>query len=76
MAILNAIATVIAMLTFVGIVWWAWSRGREKDNREAAMLPFDLPDESPNAGSSEADSPAGDATESAVTKKHNGGSHE
>ena len=44
-AIINGIATVLAMLTFFGICWWAFSRGRAKDNREAAMLPFALPDE-------------------------------
>lgn len=45
MAILNAIGTVLAFLTFIGIVFWAFSRGRKKDNEEAAMLPFSLPDE-------------------------------
>jgi len=45
MAILNALATVAAMITFFGIVWWAFSRGRADANREAAMLPFALPDE-------------------------------
>ena len=46
MAILNGLVTLIAMLTFVGIVWWAFSRGRVEANREASMLPFALPDES------------------------------
>jgi len=45
LAYLNAIATVLAMLTFFGIIWWAFSKGRKKANEEAAMLPFDLPDE-------------------------------
>jgi cytochrome c oxidase cbb3-type subunit 4 len=45
MAILNAIGTVLAFVTFIGIVFWAFSRGRKKDNDEAAMLPFALPDE-------------------------------
>ncbi len=45
MAVLNGIATVVAMITFFGIVWWAFSRGRADANREAAMLPFALPDE-------------------------------
>jgi cytochrome c oxidase cbb3-type subunit 4 len=45
MAILNAIVTIVAMLTFLGIVWWAFSGGRAKANQEAAMLPFALPDE-------------------------------
>ena len=44
-AILNAIATVVALATFLGIIWWAFSRGRAQANREAAMLPFALPDE-------------------------------
>lgn len=46
MAILNAIGTVLAMLVFFGIVWWAFSSKRKKANDEAANLPFDLPDES------------------------------
>lgn len=45
MAVLNAVATIIAMLTFVGIVVWAFSRGRADANREASMLPFTVPDE-------------------------------
>jgi len=45
--ILNGIMTVLGMLTFFGIVWWAYSAGRVKDNQEAAMLPFSLPDDSP-----------------------------
>jgi cytochrome c oxidase cbb3-type subunit 4 len=45
MAYLNAIATVLAMLTFFGIIWWAFSKGRKKANEEAANLPFVLPDE-------------------------------
>lgn len=45
LAYLNAIATVLAMVTFFGIVWWAYSKGRKKANEEAANLPFDLPDE-------------------------------
>ncbi|HLS17698.1 MAG TPA: CcoQ/FixQ family Cbb3-type cytochrome c oxidase assembly chaperone [Paenalcaligenes sp.] len=44
-AFLYAVATILSMITFFGIVAWAWSRGRAKDNKEAAMLPFDLPDE-------------------------------
>lgn len=45
LAYLNALATVLAMLTFFGIVWWAFSKGRQDANRESAMLPFALPDE-------------------------------
>ena len=44
-AYLNALSTVLAMLTFFAIVWWAFSKDRQEANREAAMLPFALPDE-------------------------------
>jgi len=43
--VLNGIVTAIALLTFLGIVIWAYSHGRTKANQEAAMLPFALPDE-------------------------------
>lgn len=45
MAIMNAIGTVLAMIVFFGIVWWAFSPKRKKANEEAAHIPFDLPDE-------------------------------
>jgi cytochrome c oxidase cbb3-type subunit 4 len=45
LAYLNGIATVLAMLTFFGIIWWAFSKGRQQANEEAANLPFVLPDE-------------------------------
>jgi len=41
----SGIATILAMVTFIGICWWAFSSGRSAANREAAMLPFALPDE-------------------------------
>ncbi|HJW24402.1 MAG TPA: CcoQ/FixQ family Cbb3-type cytochrome c oxidase assembly chaperone [Rhodocyclaceae bacterium] len=37
---LRSITTVISMLTFLGIVWWAYSRGNQKRFDEAANLPF------------------------------------
>ncbi len=42
---LTGIVTILSMVTFLGIVWWAWSKHRVKDNEQAANLPFDLPDE-------------------------------
>lgn len=39
------IMTIVAIITFFGIVWWAWSARRAEDNQKASMLPFDLPDE-------------------------------
>ncbi len=32
--------TLLCMLTFVGIIVWAWSARRKNDFDEAAMLPF------------------------------------
>jgi cytochrome c oxidase cbb3-type subunit 4 len=45
LAYLNALSTVLAMVTFFAIVWWAYSSGRRAANHEAEMLPFALPDE-------------------------------
>lgn len=47
MALINGVVTLLAMLTFAGIVWWAFSKGRAEANQEASMLPFDLPEEYP-----------------------------
>lgn len=43
--ILMGIVTALALITFLGIVAWAWSKGRAQANHDASMLPFDLPDE-------------------------------
>lgn len=51
MATLTAFSTLIFLVVFIGIVCWAWSGGRRHANREAAWLPFALPDE---AGDDEA----------------------
>jgi len=32
--------TVVLMIAFLGIVWWAYSRRRKKSFDEAANLPF------------------------------------
>ena len=37
---LRSIATVISLLTFVGIVAWAWSKRNQSNFEEAAQLPF------------------------------------
>jgi len=41
----RSIITVISMLTFVGIVLWAYSARRKNDFDEAAMLPFNEEDD-------------------------------
>lgn len=62
----TGIMTAIALLTFIGIVWWAFSRGREKANRDSAMLPFAQPDEVDLAAKKEAE---GDGKRDARDKK-------
>jgi len=37
---LRSIITVLSMLAFLGICWWAYSRGSQKNFEEAANLPF------------------------------------
>ena len=44
-AYLSATSTVVGLLLFLGIVWWAWSGHRKGANEESAKLPFELPDE-------------------------------
>ena len=41
----RSIITVISMLTFIGIVLWAYSVRRKNDFDEAAMLPFNEEDD-------------------------------
>ncbi len=38
---LRSAATLVSFVTFIGIVWWAWSKRRADDFSEAARLPFD-----------------------------------
>jgi cytochrome c oxidase cbb3-type subunit 4 len=38
---LRSIFTVLAMLLFIGIVWWAFSDQRKQTYEAAAMLPLD-----------------------------------
>lgn len=38
---LRSITTLVSLLVFVGIVWWAWSKRRTSDFEEAANLPFE-----------------------------------
>lgn len=49
---LRSIMTVVSLLTFVGIVWWAFSRGNKGRFDEAANLPFAENDEDAMPGAS------------------------
>jgi cytochrome c oxidase cbb3-type subunit IV len=52
---LRALGTLLAFLTFIGIVVWAYSRSSRSEFDEAERLPFaesdlsDLPDRKPRA---------------------------
>jgi len=37
----RGIHTLLVMIAFLGICWWAYSARRKKPNDEAANLPFD-----------------------------------
>ncbi len=38
---LRSLATVVGLITFIGIVVWAYSRGNAADFEQAANLPFE-----------------------------------
>lgn len=42
---IGSVLTVIAFAAFVGIVVWAYGRGRKRAFEEAANAPFALPDD-------------------------------
>ena len=37
---LQGIGTILTMIAFLGVCWWAFSDGKKKDFDEAAQLPF------------------------------------
>jgi cytochrome c oxidase cbb3-type subunit 4 len=44
MVMVRSVMTLVAFLTFIGIIAWAWSGQRKADFDEAARLPFDNED--------------------------------
>ena len=44
-SVIGAATTVLSFVLFLGIVAWAYSRGRRKAFDEAANAPFALPDD-------------------------------
>ena len=42
---LSSLMTVVSFITFIGIVFWAYSGRRKKAFDEAANAPFALPDD-------------------------------
>jgi cytochrome c oxidase cbb3-type subunit 4 len=53
---LHSITTLVTFITFIGIVFWAWSGKRRPEFEAAANAPFALPDdaEGPNTNASAA----------------------
>ena len=39
--IISGIVTVIFIVVFIGIVWWAYSKGNKQRFEDAGKLPFD-----------------------------------
>jgi len=37
---LRSIVTVVSLLTFLGVIWFAYAKGNQKRFDEAAQLPF------------------------------------
>jgi cytochrome c oxidase cbb3-type subunit 4 len=37
---MRTVVTVVSLLTFIGIIVWAWSKRNKRDFDEAAQLPF------------------------------------
>ena len=38
---LRGLATLLALLAFVGVVWWAWSGRRRQTYEQAARMPLE-----------------------------------
>jgi len=38
---MQGIGTILAMIAFLGVCWWAFSKHKKKDFEEASRLPFD-----------------------------------
>ncbi len=36
----SSVMTVVSLITFLGILWWAFGKGRRADFDAAAQLPF------------------------------------
>ncbi len=47
---LRALFTLLAFATFLGLVGWAWLRGRRNGFAQAASLPFDDAPETTDGG--------------------------
>jgi cytochrome c oxidase cbb3-type subunit 4 len=39
--LMRSVITAVLFVVFIGIVWWAWGKGRRADFEAAARLPLD-----------------------------------
>ncbi|HLS98781.1 MAG: cbb3-type cytochrome c oxidase subunit 3 [Porticoccaceae bacterium] len=61
---LQGIATILAMVAFLGVCWWAYSGHKKQDFEEASQLPF-----ADDASDSGAD---GDGASDSINKQRGG----
>ena len=54
-AVIGSVSTVVAFVTFVGIVVWAYAERRRAAFADAANAPFALPDETTDASARHAE---------------------
>lgn len=50
MGTFRGLITLVLLIAFLGLVWWAYSKRRKPDFDEAANLPFADDDEQPSRG--------------------------
>jgi cbb3-type cytochrome oxidase subunit 3 len=48
-ALIGSVTTVLSVLAFAGVLWWALGRSRRERFAAAAQAPFALPDDLPAA---------------------------
>jgi cytochrome c oxidase cbb3-type subunit IV len=56
-SVLGSISTVVSFLAFLGIVAWAYGKGRKQAFERAALEPFALPDETEQQAASRRERP-------------------
>lgn len=69
----RGIITLLVMIAFLGITWWAYSKRRKRDFDEAAHLPFadddELPRQTTHAPQDEPDTRPADGSHKDASRK-------
>jgi len=50
-SVIGSVVTVLAVVAFAGIAYWAYGKGSKKRFEQAAQAPFALPDDAEGTGS-------------------------